>query len=216
MISRNLFSYYFMEGFMYQLNLLKYQYQDLEPFVDTKTVAVHYHKHHQTYLNNLNKLLNKNNYDYHYSLGELIYHIDEFKSDKEDILFNLGGVLNHNLYWRSINKELFLPTGKLKEEIDNIYGNFDNFWNSIKLSSLKLKGSGYTFLVLTDDGDLKIINTFNQDYPYDYIPLFNIDLWEHAYYLNYQNDKSRYIDNLKNIVDFRYASKIYNTMIMNY
>lgn len=197
---------------MYQLPSLPYLYQDLEPFIDTHTMGLHYHKHEQTYLNNLNNLLIKDNYDYKYDLDELIYHIEEFPlKDRENILFNLGGVLNHNIYWKSMNNNGTLPNGKLKEQMDKQYGSYDEFWKEIKENALKLKGSGYTFLVMSNS-ELEIINFFNQDSPllYGYIPLFNIDLWEHAYYLNYENDRSKYIDNFKEIADFSYASEIYN------
>ena len=203
---------------MYQLPSLSYLYQDLEPFIDTHTMGLHYHKHEQTYLNNLNNLLNKNNYDYKYDLNELIYHIEEFSlEDRETILFNLGGVLNHNIYWKSFNKNNTLPSGELKEQIDKQFGGYDEFWKEIKENALKLKGSGYTFLVMSNN-ELEIINFFNQDSPllYGYIPLFNIDLWEHAYYINYENDKSKYIDNFKEIADFSYANEIYNKNAQNF
>ncbi len=203
---------------MYQLPSLSYLYQDLEPFIDTHTMGLHYHKHEQAYLNNLNNLLKKNNYDYKYNLNELIYHIEEFSIDnRENILFNLGGVLNHNIYWKSMNKNNTLPSGKLKEQIDKQFGSYDEFWEKIKENALKLKGSGYTFLVMSNN-ELEIINFFNQDSPllYGYIPLFNIDLWEHAYYINYENDKSKYIDNFKEIADFSYANEIYNKNAQNF
>lgn len=202
---------------MYKLPILPYLFQDLEPYIDTHTMGLHYHKHEQNYLNKLNLLLQKNNYDYRYSLDELIYHITEFKTqDQEDILFNLGGVLNHNLYWKSISpNQGNNPTGKLKEYIDNTFGGYEQFWTQIKNKALQLKGSGYTFLVITDDGDLEIINLSNQDIPllHGYIPIFNIDMWEHAYYLNYENDKEKYLDNFKNIADFTNASNIYNSIV---
>lgn len=198
---------------MYQLPVLPYLYQDLEPFIDTHTMGLHYHKHEQTYLNNLNKILEKNNYKYSYDLNELIFHIEDFPlEDRENLLFNLGGVLNHNIYWKSMNNKKTLPEGKLKEQIEKQYGSYDEFWNKFKETALLLKGSGYTFLVKSNN-NLEIINFFNQDNPllYGYIPLFNIDLWEHAYYLNYENDKSKYIDNFKEIADFSNATEIYNT-----
>ena len=201
---------------MYQLSILPYSFQELEPFIDTHTMGLHYHKHEMAYLNNLNNLLKKYNYNYRYSLNDLVYHINEFNDDdKPNILFNLGGVLNHELYWKSMNKNSNLPKGKLKNKIDSQYGDFDNFWNEFKKMALSLKGSGYTFLVLRKDGNLEIVNFYNQDIPllYGYIPLFNIDLWEHAYYLNYENDRSKYIDNFRNIVDFTNASFLYDNMI---
>lgn len=196
---------------MYQLVMLPYSFQDLEPFIDTHTMGLHYHKHEMTYLNNLNNLLRK--YNYNYNLSDLVYHINEFNNeDKANILFNLGGILNHELYWKSMNKSSNLPKGKLKNKIDSQYGDFNNFWNEFKKMALSLKGSGYTFLVLRKDGNLEILNFHNQDIPllYGYVPLFNIDLWEHAYYLNYENDRSKYIDNFRKIVDFTNASFLYD------
>lgn len=202
---------------MYKLPILPYLFQDLEPYIDIHTMGLHYHKHEQNYLNKLNLLLKKNNYDYRYSLEELVYHITEFKAqDYEDILFNLGGVLNHNLYWKGINPiQRNKPTGKLMEYIEYKFGSYEKFWNIIKDEALKLKGSGYTFLVVTDDGNLDIINMHNQDIPLlnGYIPIFNIDMWEHAYYLNYENDKEKYLDNFKLIADFTNASNIFNSIV---
>lgn len=202
---------------MYQLPKLPYLYQDLEPYINTHTMGLHYNKHEQNYLNKLNELLIKNNYDYRYSLEELLYHIDEFpESNREDILFNLGGVLNHNLYWKGMNpKQGQKPTGKLKNHIERIYGTYEQFWKQLKEKALQLKGSGYTFLVLKRDGLLDIINVKNQETPlsYGYIPLFTIDMWEHAYYLNYENEKAKYLDNFQIISDFTNASNIYNSLI---
>lgn len=201
---------------MYKLNSLPFLYQDLEPYIDTHTIGVHYHKHHQNYLNKLNLLLQNNNYDYRYNIYELLYHINEFKEkDREDILFNLGGFLNHDLYWKSINPNHEEPKGKLKEQIIKQYNSLENFFTLFKESGLKLKGSGYTFLILKNNGMLDIINLPNQETPltFGYIPLFNIDMWEHAYYLNYKNEKKKYVDNFINIADFNNANNIFNNLI---
>ena len=201
---------------MYQLTKLDYSYQELEPFIDTHTMGLHYHKHATNYLNKLNNLLIKNNYTFNYTLMELIYHINEFpKNDQENILFNLGGVLNHNLYFKSMNPKNKNPEGNLKIAIDNKYGSLEKFWNSFKEKALLLKGSGYTFFVLKNNGDLDIINLSNQEMPITlgYIPLFNVDMWEHAYYLNYKNEKEKYLDNFFEVADFSYADKLYNSII---
>lgn len=203
---------------MYELPKLSYKFSDLEPYIDAHTMGLHYHKHEQKYLTNLNELLIKNNYNFKYNINELIYHINDFPTPlHEDILFNLGGVLNHNLYWKSISPNGTMPSGNLKDELNKTFGSYENFWNLFKDQALKLKGSGYTFLVIKNNGNLDIINMSNQEIPisFGYIPLFNIDMWEHAYYLNYKNEKINYIENLKNIADFTNANKIYNS-IMNY
>ena len=202
---------------MYELPKLPYLFQDLEPYIDTHTMGLHYHKHQQGYLNKLNDLLMKSNYDYRYTIEELPFHIMEFpKNIQEDILFNLGGVLNHNLYFNSISpKKNGFPNGKLRKVIENQFGSLDNFFAKLKENVMKLKGSGYTFLVLRNDGMLEIKNFSNQELPvlFGYIPLFNIDLWEHAYYINYENNKSNYFDNFMLIADFTNANNIYNKLV---
>lgn len=202
---------------MYELLKLPYLFQDLEPFIDTHTMGLHYHKHYQNYLNQLNSLLIKNKYDYRYSLEELINHIDEFPMDDQDsILYNLGGVLNHNLYFMSMSPiEKQKPLGKLKEHIDSKYGSYDKFLNEFKNMALKIRGSGYTFLVLKNDGQIAIMNVSNQETPlsFGYIPLFNVDIWEHAYYLNYKNNRSEYFDNFLLVADFTNANQIFNRLI---
>ena len=203
---------------MYKLSELPYLYQDLEPFIDTHTLGLHYNIHETNYLNKLNSILKQTNYDFRYNLSELIYHLDEFDQNiREDLLYNLGGVLNHNLYWKSMNtkEKKKEPFGALKLAIDNTFGSFDSFYNKFKESALKLKGSGYTFLVINQSGNLEIINLPNQQTPlsYNFIPLFTIDMWEHAYYLNYKPDKNKYLDNFKIIADFTNASNIYNNIL---
>ena len=197
---------------MYKLQDLPYLYQDLEPYISTHTIALHINKHTKNYLNNLNNLLLKNNYQFNYSLTELIFHIAEFPNDQEDILFNLGGVLNHNLYFHSLGKKLVQPEGLFKVHFDKKYQSISNFLKILKEKALKLKGSGYVFLILKQNKELDLINLPNQETPWlnKDIPLFCIDLWEHAYYLDYQNDKAKYLDNLSSIVDFSLASEIFN------
>ena len=201
---------------MYKKIDLPYLFQDLEPFIDIHTLGLHYHKHYQNYLNKLNELLIKNNYNYRYKLEELIYHINEFNiQDRENILFNLGGVINHNIYFLSIcSKNIEMPIGSLLEYIERKYGSYDGFIDKFKNKALELKGSGYTYLVIKKNMELDIINLSNQDLPMSlgYIPLFNIDMWEHAYYINYENDKSKYIDNFMMIADFSNANKIFNSI----
>lgn len=197
---------------MYLLSKLPYEYEALEPFIDTHTLGLHKNKHQANYLNKLNELLKKNNYDYRYSLIELAKHINEFNSeDREDILFNLGGVINHDIYFNSMSPEKEKPNNILMGMINSKYGSFDNFKKEFKNSALKIKGSGYTFLVLNSDNNLEIVNLLNQDNPYnyDYIPLIGMDMWEHAYYINYENKKDLYIDNFFKVMDFKMANKIF-------
>jgi len=108
-----------------------------------------------------------------------------------------------------------LPNNSLLNKINETYGNYNNFYNIFKEKALSIKGSGYTFLVMDKNKDIYIINTSNQDNPIlmGYIPLLNIDMWEHAYYLNYEYDKNKYLDNYKEIMDFSYANNLYNNYL---
>lgn len=196
---------------MYKLEKLPYRYEELEPFIDTHTLGLHHMKHENNYVNKLNELLLKNNYNYEYELVELNFHLEEFnKDDRENILFNLGGVINHIIYFNSMSPKKEEPNIFLKTKIKEDFGSFEEFKEKFKKSALKLKGSGYTFLVL-DHGKLKIVNLENQTNPYycNYIPLIGLDMWEHAYYLNYENKKDLYLDNFLEIMDFRQANEIF-------
>ncbi len=198
---------------MYQKMPLPYAYDALEPFIDTRTVGLHYEKHYQNYLNKLNQLLQKNNYKNEYSKEELVTHLDMFPlEDRGDILYNLGGVLNHELYFSNVSpKENNQPVESILKRINQQFENYDNFKKEFMKTASYLVGSGYTFLVLNDKKELEIINLSNQETPYTYglIPLIALDLWEHAYYLNYQNERQRYIENFFEIIDFEQINQLY-------
>lgn len=196
---------------MYKLEDLNYLYQDLEPFIDTHTMGLHYNKHAKKYLNTLNQLLLENNFDFSLSLVELAQNIDLYTwKNKKEILFNLGGVINHNLYFNCMNKKKIESAGELKNDLINKYGSIDEFVKEFISVAMKLKGSGYTFLELTPNG-LEINNYKNQDSPFfsSHIPLFTIDLWEHAYYINYNYDKKKYLENFFEIASFSIANHLY-------
>ena len=190
---------------------IKLDYNSLEPFIDDETLGLHYNKHYGKYLDNLNRLLKENNYKFT-SLYDLIENVDKINlNDRGEILFNLGGVINHSLYFYNMsNLGNNIPSGELGLEINKVYGSYDNFKKEFKKSALNLEGSGYTFLVL-DNNKLKIVNTSNQDSPYYYgfIPILVLDLWEHSYYLKYKNRKDEYIDSWFNLIDFKKTNKLY-------
>ncbi len=198
---------------MYSLKELPYEYDALEPYIDTHTLGLHRNKHQKKYLDNLNKLLIKNNYSFSHPLEKLVRYVKDFSKDREDILFNLGGVINHNIYFSSMNPKGEKPTGVLLQKIKDKYGSYEKFKMAFKEKALSLKGSGYTYFVYKNN-ELELINLQNQDNPYnyDYIPIICIDMWEHAYYINYENYKEIYIDNFLEIVDFQKANKIFNVV----
>lgn len=191
---------------------IKLDYVSLEPHIDDETLSIHYNKHYQKYLDNLNKLLLENNYKF-LSIYDLINNIEEINlNDRGEILFNLGGVINHGLYfWGMSDKNNIMPIGKIKEVIDLYFGNYENFKEQFIENAMNLKGSGYTFLVLDDKNNLKIINTSNQDTPYYYgfIPIMALDLWEHSYYLKYKDKKRDYINSWFNLIDFVKINSLY-------
>lgn len=198
---------------MFEMKTLPYNYSSLEPIISTTTVNIHYNKHEKGYLDRLNKFLSEAGYNGHYTIPEIILNIDKFPMEyRGDILYNAGGVVNHDLYWNSIGK-LSSPSGKLLEKIVNVYGSYDSFKKKFIEEANKVIGSGYTFLVMDNKNNLNIINLSNQDSPlsYGYEPLFTIDLWEHAYYLDYQNRRADYINNFFSIVNFDEASKKYES-----
>ena len=134
---------------MYKLEPLPYDYDSLEPFIDTHTLGLHHKKHEQNYLNKLNQLLLKNKYNFKYPIEQLPKYIMSFPiNDREDILFNLGGVINHNIYFNSMSQQQVLPNQLLMDKINNTFGNYEEFKKLFKEKALSIKGSGYTFLVL--------------------------------------------------------------------
>ncbi len=192
---------------------IKLDYSSLDPYITEKTIYINYYNYYGNYIDNLNKLLIKNNYDYIYSMEELIDRIDMFNlEDRDDILYNLMGSLNHELFFYTMspygkNK----PIGNIKNKIEEEFGTYDKFREEFIKKALELKGSGYTFLVV-NDSKLQIINTSVEDSVllYGFIPLLVIDMWEHAYYLDYEDNKLDYINNWFKLIDFEKVEKIYN------
>ncbi len=175
-------------------------YTTLEPYIDNKTLNLHYNAHYKGYTDNLNKYLKKQNYDYKYNPIYLAKNIDILPmKDRDEILFNLGGYLNHSLYLEILNKNFI---------------SYDNFQKEFIDKALNIKGSGYTFLVLNKNNKLRIINTSNQDTPYYYgfTPIMTIDVWEHAYYLKHYNKRKDYLEEIFNIIDW---DKVYNLYLLN-
>ena len=194
---------------MYKAKPLKFSFNALEPYLSEETVRRHYIIY-TNYVKRLNDLIEKNKY----TLEETIKNIDEFPMENRDkILFLSSAILNHELYFENIGLNKSEPVGKLKQKIEQQYGSFENFKEEFKKQASYVIGSGYTFLILNNN-DLEIINTSNQENPYSYdlIPIMNIDLWEHAYYIDYFN-RQEYIDNFFSIIDFEEVNNNYEKNI---
>lgn len=176
--------------------------------------VIYYHKIlYKRYLDRLNALLIKNNYDYSIPKENIVNNLEMFHiEDRGNILFNLGGVLNHELYFDNIEpSNKIVKNNEFLNKINLKYGSFSNFKNIFKKEALKLVGSGYTFLVLDKNNEFNIINMSNQETPISigFKPLIALDLWEHAYYLQYNVNKEDYIDKFLDNLNLDNINRIY-------
>ncbi len=199
----------------FELPPLRYAVDALEPFIDAQTVEIHYTKHHATYLKNLNTALEKYPQFYEMDLKTILTDLTKIPEDIRQTVRNMGGgVFNHNVYWTCIAPgQGGEPVGKLGQAIDKTFGGFANFKTEFEKSSLSRFGSGYCWLSRKPNQDLVIHSTANQDAPMQegLDPLLVIDVWEHAYYLKYQNRRAEYITNWWNLInwpeaDYRFSA----------
>lgn len=181
------------------------------PLLSEETMYLHVQKLYKGYLDRLRKITNDD------PLIAILNISNYPLSERGDILYNAGGVLNHELYFEQLNQNgSHEPKGKLKKAIDQKYGNFSNFKKEFIKVAKQLVGSGYTFLVLQNN-EFNIVNMSNQETPYSYdmIPIMNIDLWEHAYYLDYKTDKDTYIEAFFKLLDFDVIENRYDQATQN-
>lgn len=197
----------------FKLMPLPYSYDALEPYIDKETMIIHHTKHHQAYVDNLNKIISNNPELSSKSLEDLLTNLDVLPSNvKQGVINNAGGVYNHNFFWTIMGpNQSSNPTGDLSIAINKTFGNFDSFKSKFKDSAMSRFGSGWAWLVSDKNGNLSIISTANQDTPISIglTPIIGIDVWEHAYYLKYKNKRSDYIDNWWNVLNWSQASKNY-------
>ena len=195
----------------FTLKPLPYAYDALEPTIDKKTMEVHHDKHHQTYVNNLNKALEGLDVKAE-CVCEILKNLDAIPEEKRTaVRNNAGGVYSHDLFWETMtpggSKE---PVGKVKEEIEKTFGSFEAFKEKFEAAGAGQFGSGWAWLVV-DNGELKIVATPNQDSPVSngqHI-LFGNDVWEHAYYLSYQNRRADYLKAWWDVVNWDVVEKRY-------
>jgi len=188
---------------------LGYAYDALEPYIDAQTMELHYSRHHAGYTRKFNAALKEAGISGR-PLQDLFGNISKYS---EAIRNNGGGYFNHNLYWKVMSPNGGgQPGGKLKQRIEKYFGSFDDFKKKFSSAAGTVFGSGWAWLILKND-QLKIIQTPNQDNPLMDVahekgfPLMCIDVWEHAYYLNYQNRRGEYIDAFWNVIDWNYVNQ---------
>lgn len=187
----------------FELIPLSYAYDALEPYIDAKTMEIHHGKHHQAYVDKLNAALE----------GQpklLAMHVESILMNPAEVPENIrtpvrnqsGGVANHNFFWPILKKDIE-PKGDVLEAIKKTFGSFDKFKEQFSASATALFGSGWAWLVL-NNGRLEIMQTSNQDSPLSQgkVPLLTIDVWEHAYYLKYQNRRAEYVDAFWHVINW--------------
>ncbi len=189
----------------FTLPTLSYTYNALEPYIDAKTMEIHYTKHHQTYVDKLNAALEKYPDLVGRPLEELLMNLADLKVEEADrtaIRNHGGGHFNHSLFWKYLDPSN-QKDGLLAKELVSVFGSVEDFKKQFADSATKLFGSGWTWLVRNgSNSKLEIKNLSNQDSPImsGLEPIFGLDVWEHAYYLKYQNKRAEYIENWWNVL----------------
>ena len=197
----------------FELPSLSYAYDALEPNIDARTMEIHHSKHHNGYTTNLNNaiagtpLINK-------SIEEILSGLD---MENKAVRNNGGGFYNHRLFWKIMSPNGGgIPSGALAEAIDNKFGSFEEFKTTFSKAAATQFGSGWAWLCVKKDGSVDVCATANQDNPLmqdigcEGVPILGIDVWEHAYYLNYQNKRPDYINAFFNVIDWSTVNELYS------
>ncbi len=197
----------------YTLPQLPYAYDALEPHFDTQTMTIHHQRHHQAYVDNLNKAIAGTEAE-NKGLEEILKEVSKYSPAARN---NGGGHYNHSLFWKILSgSPKTAPTGKLADEINKTFGSLDELKAQVKQAGLAQFGSGWAWLVVKADGSLAVVATPNQDNPLMDVnpdkkgsPILGVDVWEHAYYLKYQNKRADYLDAFWSVLDWSAVEKNY-------
>ncbi|MBT8089840.1 MAG: superoxide dismutase [Gammaproteobacteria bacterium] len=187
------------------VNKLPFDKSALEPYMSSNTISYHYDRHHKGYAKKLEKLVKGTDYE-GLSLEEMI--VRARKEAQIDILNNAAQVWNHNFFWKSLSPNGGKPNGRIKNLVEVSFKNFGDFENEFRSAATGLFGSGWVWLVL-DRGKIRITTSSNADSPVgtDLVPLLTLDVWEHAYYLDYQNERAGFVDAfLDKLVNWDFAA----------
>jgi Fe-Mn family superoxide dismutase len=197
----------------FELPPLPYDYNALEPYIDTQTMQLHHDKHHAAYVNNLNAAVQGTPFA-DKPIEEVVRNLNEVPENiRTAVRNNGGGHLNHTAFWQTMTPGgSKTPTGALASAIDSKFGSFDAFKTAFNDAGAKRFGSGWAWLVLDKSGNLAVVSTANQDNPITdgLIPLLGNDVWEHAYYLKYQNRRPEYLSAWWNVVNWDVVGKRYD------
>lgn len=195
----------------FELPKLNYQYQALEPVIDAQTMEIHHSKHHQAYVDNLNKAIEGTELE-----GLTIEEICKKGTDKPAVRNNGGGHYNHSLFWEILTPGgSSQPVGNVKQALEN-YGGFEKFKQEFSDAAKTRFGSGWAWLCKMDDGSVEVCSTPNQDNPLMPVsecqgtPVLGIDVWEHAYYLKYQNKRPDYVTSFFDVINWDKVEELYN------
>jgi superoxide dismutase, Fe-Mn family len=196
------------------LPVLPYAFEALEPFIDAQTMQIHHDRHHQAYVDNLNKAIAGTDAEA-LSLEALMASISKYPAPVRN---NGGGHYNHSLFWQILGTNGGEPTGALAEAINTTFGSLDALKEKINTAGATRFGSGWAWLIVKD-GKLEVCSTANQDNPLMDIaevkgsPILGVDVWEHAYYLKYQNKRPDYLNAIWNVINWAEVAKRYNAAL---
>ena len=200
----------------YSLPALPYAYDALEPNIDAKTMEIHHSKHHQTYINNINGAIAGTEWE-KLSVEDLVAKVNEVPTDlKNMVINNAGGHANHSLFWTVMSPQgSGQPTGAVAKAIDEQLGGFDTFKEAFTKAAISRFVSGWAWLSVTPEHQLIVESSANQDSPlmHGHTPILGLDVWEHAYYLKYQNRRPEYINAFYNVVDWDEVNRRYHAAL---
>jgi len=196
----------------YELPKLAYPYDALEPHIDARTMEIHYTKHHQAYVDNVNKAIKGTDLEKK-SVEDLISDLNAVPENIRTVVRNNGGGhANHSFFWKIMGPDAGgEPKGKLPDDIKSTFGSFDDFTETLAAAGVGRFGSGRSWLIKNKNGKLEIISTPNQDSPLmdGNTPILGVDVWEHAYYLKYQNRRPEYVTAWWNVVNWEEVARRY-------